>query len=303
MDRVILGDNQFFGINHMSEVKAQAQAEKFGNLEAILDVIDAAYDAGIRGFMFNTHDRVRELCDYFRAHPTRYSEMRLYPSLPYAHKYSNAVNEKGLISAMNDFLLAGSSAGEAITALARGGLGAMSRNVNEIMKVLVDLELRIFRDLNVQTVFLQNIIADMMLGFGNGEILASFHRHVYKKYGVEAAVNSMNMPAMVRLLQTAGVENPIVCSSINKTGYLMTPDKASYEEILAERSFRPMAMSVMASGAIPVREAVEYVVGQGVESIVFGASTPRHIEETRQIIEQVFDERAHPRLVSGGETA
>ena len=29
IDRIIFGDNQFFGINHMSEEKAQQLAEKF----------------------------------------------------------------------------------------------------------------------------------------------------------------------------------------------------------------------------------------------------------------------------------
>jgi hypothetical protein len=44
MDRIIFGDNQFFGINHMSEDKAQAQAERFQSLSSIIDVIDCAYD-------------------------------------------------------------------------------------------------------------------------------------------------------------------------------------------------------------------------------------------------------------------
>ena len=66
MDRLILGDNQFFGINHMSEEKAQLQSERFSDTKAILQVVDAAYDSGIRGFMFTTHDRVRPLCDQFQ---------------------------------------------------------------------------------------------------------------------------------------------------------------------------------------------------------------------------------------------
>jgi len=37
---VIFGDNQFFGINHMSEEKAQAQAERFKDIGAIIKVID-----------------------------------------------------------------------------------------------------------------------------------------------------------------------------------------------------------------------------------------------------------------------
>ena len=48
LDRIIFGDNQFFGINHMSEEKAQAQYERFRNVSAIIDVIDIAYDAGIK---------------------------------------------------------------------------------------------------------------------------------------------------------------------------------------------------------------------------------------------------------------
>ena len=32
LDRIIFGDNQFFGINHMSENKAQALSEKFNAL-------------------------------------------------------------------------------------------------------------------------------------------------------------------------------------------------------------------------------------------------------------------------------
>ena len=97
LDRVIFGDNQFFGINHMSEEKAKAQFEHFKDVGAIIQVIDTAYDAGIHAFMFNTHDRVAGLCDHFRANPKKYSDLRLYPSMPYAHKYANAVTELGIM--------------------------------------------------------------------------------------------------------------------------------------------------------------------------------------------------------------
>ena len=34
MDRVLFGDNQFFGVNHMSEEKARAQSMKFQDMQA-----------------------------------------------------------------------------------------------------------------------------------------------------------------------------------------------------------------------------------------------------------------------------
>ncbi|MDP1790189.1 MAG: hypothetical protein Q8L12_06385, partial [Methylibium sp.] len=58
MDRVLFGDNQFFGVNHMSEEKARAQSMRFQDLQAVIDVLDTAYQEGVRTFMCTTHDRV-----------------------------------------------------------------------------------------------------------------------------------------------------------------------------------------------------------------------------------------------------
>ena len=288
MDRIIFGDNQFFGINHMSEGKAQAQAERFQSLSAIIDVIDSAYDCGIRGFMFNTHDRVADICDYFRDHPTRYADLRIYPSMPYAHKYANAVNEKGLIGALNEFVLTGSTVSSAAATMARGGKSVVTRNPLDVMRVLVDLEMRMFRGLNVQAVFLQNIVTDLLLGFGVGDIFKAFHDHIRNKYGVDAAYNSMNMPALLGLLAASGVKNPIICSSLNTIGYLMSPDRESYMNVLQNNKFRPMAMSIMASGAVSAEQAVRFVVNAGVQSIVFGASSDAHIRQTKSLIDDAF---------------
>ena len=36
-DKIIFGDNQFFGINHMSQEKAQKMSEKFYDIDEILE--------------------------------------------------------------------------------------------------------------------------------------------------------------------------------------------------------------------------------------------------------------------------
>ena len=43
-------------------------------------------------------------------------------------------------------------------------------------------------------------------------------------------------------------------------------------------------MSILASGAIPAGEAVAYVKEQGIQSIVFGASTRPHMLETMDLV-------------------
>jgi hypothetical protein len=286
LDRIIFGDNQFFGINHMSEDKAQALAEKFKDLKAITDVIDTAYDCGIRAFMVNTQERTGEICEYLRRNSSRLPDLALYPSMPYAHKYANAVAEKGIFGALKEFVLADRSAGDIIGMLAKGGMTLFEKDMTKVMHLLVDMEMKMFRGLNIKVVFLQNIVTDLLLGFRAKEAFVGFVTYLKSKYGLEAGFNSMNMPMLVDFLHECGIENPIVCSSINKAGYFMNPDKDSYERALKEKKFRAMAMSIFASGGVKPREGVEYVCSQkAIQSIVFGASSRRHIVETKELIE------------------
>lgn len=294
MDRIIFGDNQFFGINHMSEEKAQAQAERFRDNQAIIDILDNAYTAGLRGFMFSTHDRVRDICAHFRSNLSSYPGVRLYPVLPYAHKYAAAVAEKGVLGLVKDALISNNSAGGAVRTVMRGGVGVLTQDLFEVMKVLVDAEMLMFRGLEPGVVFLQNIVADLLLGLRLGEALVRFSEYVSKQYHVEAGFMTMNLPAMVGYLRECGLKNPIVCAAINKIGYLMNPGRESYERTIAAGGFRPVAMSVLASGAVPAEEAIEYVCGQHViESIVYGASSNDNILSTKALIERFSVTVAH----------
>ncbi|MEL7519399.1 MAG: hypothetical protein AAFN48_10640, partial [Pseudomonadota bacterium] len=69
IDRIVFGDNQFFGINHMSQDKAQDRAERFAKLDNVMGVYDHAMDAGVEAIMLNSNDRARAICDAFRADP------------------------------------------------------------------------------------------------------------------------------------------------------------------------------------------------------------------------------------------
>jgi hypothetical protein len=287
LDRIIFGDNQFFGINHMSEDKAQAQYEKFRNVEAIIDVIDIAYDAGITAFMFNSHGLVKDICDHFRRNPSRYADLKLYVSMPYAHKYASAVADKGIFGALKDTIIAGSSAGDVISMLTKGGYSLFEKDMLQVEKILVDIEMKMFHDLNVKVIFIQNIVTDLLLGFGVKEVFTNFAGHIRDKYGAEPGFVTLNLPRLVDFLLECEIENPIVCSAINKAGYFMNPDVETYEKTLGEKKFRPMAMSILASGAVKPEQAVEYVCRlPSVRSIVFGASSQKHITETKALIEK-----------------
>ena len=284
MDRVLFGDNQFFGVNHMSEEKARAQQMRFQDIQAVIEVLDAAYDEGIRTFMCTTHDRVAQVCDHFRQRPDKYPDYQFYPCMPYAHKYANAVTEHGMIDALRLFLPQDGAMG----AMLKGGVALASKDIATILQLLIDAELKMFHGLKTPVIFMQNIITDLLLGLGMNDCFRVFHDHVRDKYGAEAGFITMNLPRLLDVLDGLAIDNPIVCANINKIGFRMCGGIQQYEQAIASRRFRPVAMSVLASGALAPREAIDYVCRQPqIESIVFGASSRANIRQTKLLIDEL----------------
>jgi hypothetical protein len=291
MDRLLFGDNQFFGVNHMSEEKARAQSMRFRDTQSIIDVLDVAYDEGIRTFMCTTHDRIAEVADHIRAHPQRYPEFTFYPCMPYAHKYANAVTEYGLVGAIRKFL----PDGGLMDAAMRGGMSLARKDVEGIATLLIDAEMKMFAGLKTPVIFMQNVAVDFLMGLNFDEAFRIFADHVKAKYGAEPGFITMNMPRLLDVLEKVGVENPIVCANINKIGFRMCGGFEAYERALREKRFRAIAMSVFASGAIPPKEAIEWVCQYPqIRSIVFGASSRGNIRSTRELVERYTQKVAVP---------
>ena len=284
MDRVLFGDNQFFGVNHMSEEKARAQSMRFQDIEAVIEVLDIAYKEGIRTFMCTTHDRISEVCDYFRSHSSEYPDYQFYPCMPYAHKYANAVTEHGMVDALRMFLPEDGAFG----AIVKGGVALASKDVKVILQLLIDAEMKMFYGLSTPVIFIQNVITDLLLGLGMKDALRFFAEHVRERYGAEPGFITMNTPKLLDVLEELEIDNPIICSNINKIGFRMCGGIEYYERMIATRRFRPVAMSVLASGAISPREAIRYVCDQPkIESIVFGASSRANIRQTKSLIDEL----------------
>jgi hypothetical protein len=283
MDRVLFGDNQFFGVNHMSEEKARAQAMRFQDTAAVIEVLNDAYAEGIRAFMCTTHERIAEVCDHYRKHRDEFPDFKFYPCMPYAHKYANAAAELGMVGALRSFLPEGNAFG----ALMKGGLSLARKDVEGLATLLIDAEMKMFAGLPTPIIFLQNVATDFLLGLGFDEAFRMFADHVRARYDAEPGFITMNAPLLVERLRKVGIENPIVCANINKIGFRMCGGMPAYEELIASGRCRLIAMSVFASGALPPQEALEYVCRRPIQSIVFGASSRRNIAQTKRLIDEL----------------
>jgi len=281
MDKVIFGDNQFFSVNHASDEKARAQSIRFKEDSTIIRVIDQAIELGINTFMCTPHDRIANICDHFRANPSKYQDFKIYPGMPYAHKYANAVTELGILGTIKQYV-----PGNIFGTFAKGGMAFLNKDFISFMELLIDAEMKMFRGINTPVIFIQNVLVDMILGLKMYDVFKEYDTYIRKKYKAEPGYITMNMPALLEALNSVGIENPIICSSINKIGFRMSGGIDIYEKYLNEKKFRPMAMQVLAAGALHPKEAIEYL-GKfpRIESVLFGASSKGHIKETKELIQ------------------
>lgn len=295
LDPIIFGDNQFFGVNHSSEEVAQSQQEKFAKLENIMKVLDYAYSAGIKAFMLNSNDRAGEICNYLRKNSDYWGGLRVYPSIPYPHKYVKKIVEEGIYKAFTGILTENKKS--ALTLL-KGGISTVRKDIPEMMKSLIDLELQKYDGINIGTIFLQNIVTDLMLGLGMEDILCEFDQYIREKYKVACGFITVNLPMLVSALKKSGMAEPIVMSHYNKTGFGMNPSQKACEQVVLEENFQFVPMGIFASGSIPPTEALEYVFAtQKIKSVIFGASSKSHIIETKNLITKFLEDKKKYKVI------
>ena len=282
MDKVLFGDNQFFAVNHSSDEKSRSQSIKFRTNDSIIRVLDDAVDTGINTFMCTTHSRISELTSIIKSKPEKYKNFKIYPCMPYAHKYANAVTELGISGALNEFV-----PGNIFSLAAKGGLAMMKKDYSKIMEILIDAEMKMFNGIKTPVIFLQNVLVDLLIGLKMESVFLDFEDYIRNKYNAEPGYITMNMPLLFDRLDRLGIANPIICFSFNKSNFRVSRPVEIYKKYLDEKEFRPIAMQVLAAGTIPPNEAFKYIADfPKIKSILFGASSKKNITQTYSLINE-----------------
>ena len=285
IDKIVFGDNQFFGINHSSQDKAEEMAKRFSDLRNILNVYDNAFDCGLKAIMLNSNERAAEITQYFRDNKNKYDDLTWYPSIPYPHKYADMVNELGIFPAINEAIFKNNTAGGMFSMIKKGVTVAITKDALKILEMLIDVEYKMFKGLDCKVLFLQNVVTDLLLGLGLKDIFEHYCEYIRKKHKIIPGFITLNMPYMMNKLQEWGIEEVVVCSTVNVAGFNMYPSKQEYERVIAANDpnkYQLMGMNILASGSISPKQSFDYINGLRLQSVVFGASSKEHIKNTME---------------------
>jgi hypothetical protein len=289
IDSLILGDNQFFGVNHISEDKGRAAYEKFKDLSEIRRIMYCALDYGVSGIMFSTHPSIYQITEMMRKDHALKNGFSLYINVPYILKYVRMVSTMGVYNTIKTMLEGKNIIGK-LKYFSNIGYNIITSDYLGIANRLIDAEINPFYDLNIRAVFLHNVLTDLSLGYNMVNVIKNFDEYIKRKYGVIPGFITFNYPRLCDVLSKANINYSLVMTSVNKKGFLMSPSKEACEEAIRNNTHHVIAMATLACGAIAPQEAYEYLFSKNnVKHVIVGLSSKEHADETFGILRRYLN--------------
>ena len=134
-------------------------------------------------------------------------------------------------------------------------------------------------------VYLQNILTDLLIGLGRGDVLLAFVEAV-RKFGYKPGIITLNPLMLDRILATykGSLDDLIVCFNVNEKGFNTFPSKDDVARFSREKHpYRTMGMSVLSSGAAHIPQAIEFIKTLSLDYVVFGTSRLENVAANREL--------------------
>jgi hypothetical protein len=283
LERIILGHNPFFGVDHLSQERGNEKAREFEDTSRIIGVLRDCNELGVRGLMMSTHPRAGEVAAGIQRE-TGLSEWRVYPLVPYITKYIRGANERGLVNLAVE-LLSQASLGQKFRMVLQGGRGLLGKDFRQAVSLLIDVELVPLRHLPLGAVFLHDTLTDLALGLGLDSMLELFREHVTRHYGVSAGLATKNLPLLRERLDRLGWPEPLIMASFNRAGFYMNPSAEGCAEAVRRPGVWFVAMNTLAGGHLRPDTAYSYLAQfPTICSVAVGVSRRDHAVETIEAI-------------------
>lgn len=277
----ILGDNQFFGVNHYDLEKGERQKHQFEEDQNIYDFIKEALSLGLDGFMLNSNSRGFNIIKSYEFPKNK----EIHYSMPYPHKYATMVNENGMLQSMNYFLKQAS--GKALTINLPQFM--LTRNVKHLILLATDLEIPKNLPKN-SYVYLHNIVTDLLIGINRNDLIAEFCKVIHSK-GYKPGLITLN-PLKLRKVVNENLSSEIkkelvICFNINSNGFNVYPSNEEVEEFMLDenREYKLMGMNILASGGVgSIEDSLNYIKKFNLDYVVYGSSKLKNVQSNFQFL-------------------
>jgi hypothetical protein len=277
---LILGHNQFIGINHVSNDKAREREKKFSKIENVYHVVEMASELGFKSMIIETHPRMLDFLDLYQKNQT--FDMDFYLQVPYAVGYIKKMNENGIMGLMSDVISETGISGGSSMAL-KGLTSFFKRDFFTIAMSILKMEIAPFSEVNIKALLLHNVFTDLLLSLGTADTFREFEAYVRNELSMKPGFNTLNLALLNKRFKEWNVNPSFVMTPVNYGGFSMNPSQEMVEECIKDYNDNLIAMNILGGGAFSVEKAYEYLKSLSINKCVIGASSGEHLSNLADI--------------------
>ncbi|MCW4024069.1 MAG: hypothetical protein NWF01_03425 [Candidatus Bathyarchaeota archaeon] len=285
--KLLVGDNPFHGISHLSQERARARLinQNKDEIDWATRLVSLSLENGADGFMFSVDQTTLQIIQKL---DTSKLDVHLHAIAPYAYEYVRKSTQAGGISGLAKAFAMDMLFSSNIKVLMFNVFGILRFNLSALMKTYVAYELSRIRSvagsrMHLDSFMLHEIITDMALALNMEKLFKSYIAFL-ESYKIRPGLETRNFPCLVNKFSKWNIDfsKLTITASFNKVGFQMCPSQADCEEALERASeAEVIAMSVLAAGYLKPPEAFSYLQSlKGLSGLVIGVSKEEHAKQT-----------------------
>ena len=284
---LLVGDNPFLNISHLSQSKARERVEDPGNPVFAASLLRLALENGANGFTFSVCDSNFSILENLDLDGLP-DGLGLYPVLPYAFEYVQKATQRGGISGLVkklgwDVVKSGN-----LGSLVYGVLTPITASPVSLMKAYLGYELsrldsHVSKKVRLESVLLHQVVTDMALALNMDWLFKEYVAFLSKRK-ITPGFNTGNFVYLIKKFNEWKIDlrKILILAPFNKVGFQMIPSMEACEDSLhALQVPSVIAISVLAAGFVKPKDAAEYIAGlPNIKGVAIGVSKQSHAQDT-----------------------
>jgi len=291
---LLVGDNPFHGISHLSQERARVRGDAMTYPEYAAKLVMTSLENGADGFMFSVSEMTLSILRTIRKMGGG-KRLRLYAIVPYVFEYvrlAAQIGMPGLVKKSAKQIVVSRN----LRAIGTGLKGVIRTDPIALMKTYLLYEISRIKSsadkrANLDSVLLHEVITDMALALDLDWLFNSYVDFV-SNLGIRPGFNTRNFPYLVKKFREWDIDfrKIMIATPFNKIGFQMNPSRNECEKALADlHGPNVVAMSILAAGYLKPTEAIKYIRSlSNLKGVVVGVSKEQHARETFKLLEDAF---------------
>jgi hypothetical protein len=281
---LLVGDNPFHNISHLSQERARDRKEDPSDPKYAAKLISLAVNNGANGFTFSVSESTLAILKELEANGAL-DKLHLCPVVPYAFDYVRLSTQLGgfpqLVKKLaGDIVKTGN-----LKAIGYGFKGVVTTDLPSLLKTYLAYEIyrvkkSVKTKVNLDSLWLHQLVTDIALSIDADWLFKEFVEYLINEK-ITPGFNTGNFSYIVNKFNQWKIDlrDVLIAAPFNTSGFQMTPSIEECEKTLKTLPEpNVIAISILAAGYIPPKEAVEYIASlPNIKGIAVGISKEKHV--------------------------